>query len=495
MSAIKSKKKSDGAKAGNFRFKKSGKDFLITNDSGDWCWLDPADFRRFSESKLEKGGKLYQELSAKGFVDVDKKKMAALAGRYLDMNRSLAKGTSLFIIVLTLRCNHRCLYCQVIPEKKNTKGFDMTQATAKKTVDLIFRTPSPSVRIEFQGGEPLLNWLTLRYIVKYAKEVNQKKKKDLQISLVSNLTLMDDKKLKFLLDEGVGISCSFDGPAKVHDKNRIYLEGGSSHQVVIRQIAKIKQAIKKRKKENPDRFVDELNGILTVSRFSLAYPKEIVDEYRLRGFNNVFIRPLSPFGLEPQTRQIIGYSAEEFLAFYKKSLDYILRLNSGGERFVERNAYFILRKLMDHADPNYLEMRSPCGAGIGQMAFDYDGQVYTCDEGRMAVRMGHSNFKIGEVAERDYDKLVDNEVVKTMCVASCLDNHVSCQSCAYKPFCGICPLANFVEYGTIFPQLSTTDKCKINKGIFDYLFDKLKNRKYRKIFESWLALKVEAEHK
>jgi sulfatase maturation enzyme AslB (radical SAM superfamily) len=41
----------------------------------------------------------------------------------------------------------------------------MSKATAKKVVDLIFKSPSPAIKIEFQGGEPLLNFTIVRYIV------------------------------------------------------------------------------------------------------------------------------------------------------------------------------------------------------------------------------------------------------------------------------------------------------------------------------------------
>lgn len=479
-------KKNNASKSGNFRFKELGKNYLITSDSGDWTWLTPKEFKRFSTGKIKKGEMIHKELATKGFLDVDKKKIVDLASKYLRLNRSVSQGPSLFIIVLTLRCNHRCLYCQAIPESPKSKGFDMDKNTAKKSVDLIFRTPSKFVRIEFQGGEPLLNWPVLKYIVKYAKAVNHEKKKDLQISLVSNLTALDDKKLKFLLDENVSISCSFDGPANVHNKNRIYLEGGNSHKAVVSQIARIQKAIQVKKKKEKDKFVDNLNAILTVSRFSLSYPKEIVDEYLRKGFVNVFVRPLSPFGLERQALGVIGYKAEDFIDFYKKSMDYILKLNLAGKFFAERATCYALKKLLQNEDPGYYEMRSPCGAGIGQMAFDYDGRVFTCDEGRMAARMGYDNFKLGQAEDNNYNQLIDNEVTKTMCLASSLDNHVSCQSCPYKPYCGTCPLANFIEYGTIFPQLSNTDRCKINKAMFDYIFLKMKNKRYKAILASWL---------
>lgn len=479
-------KKNNRPDLGNFRFRKLLKKYLLTSDSGTWVFLSSLDFKKFVNGEILRGGKQYCSLNDKGFLDVGQKELVHQTARYFDLNSSLSYGPSLFIFVLTLRCNHRCLYCQATPEGPHAKGVDMSEITAKRAVDMIFRSPSPSVVIEFQGGEPVLNWPVLEYIVKYANALNKERGKLLKISLVSNLTAIDKEKIKFLLDNDVSISCSLDGPSKIHDKNRVYIEGGTSHAKVVKQIKTIQTAVTARRSKNADKFIDSLNAILTISKFSLPYYNEIIDEYLGLGFENIFIRPLSPFGLERKTMNIIEYEAEEFINFYYKALDYIIELNLKGKFFIERNAYYILKKIMRGQDPGYYEMRSPCGAGIGQMAVNYDGKIFTCDEGRMAFRMGYENFQLGDVKDNNFNQLIDNNVVKTMCLASCLDNHAGCSDCVYKPFCGICPLANFVEHGTIFPQILNTNHCKINMAMFDYFFQKLGNKRYKAIFEKWL---------
>jgi uncharacterized protein len=471
----------------NFRFTKLSGKYLLTTDAGRWLFLEPAEFEKFLAGKLKKETPLYQKLDAGGFLKTKKAEISAYASKYLKLNASLGQGPSLFIFVLTLQCNHRCLYCQVTPEKEGAQGFDMSKAVAKKSVDLAFRSPSKYIGLEFQGGEPLLNWPVLEYIVKYAKALNKTEKKQLKISLVTNLTLMDEKKIAFLLKEDIGLSSSFDGPAYVHNKNRIYADSkGGSYKPLIVNVKKVQAAISQKKQKSGKAFVDNLNAVLTTTKFSLPYPKEIVDEYLANGFDNIFIRPLSPLGLQRKTVEIIGYSAEEFIEFYEKALDYILELNLSGTRFFERTAMLALKKILNYSDAAYYEMRSPCGAGIGQMAFDYNGNVYTCDEGRMVERMGYDNFKLGSVHSHKYEEVVDNEVTRTMCLGSALDNQAGCNDCVYKPYCGICPLANFIEYGTIFPQIPNTDKHKINKALFDYLFTKISDEKYKGVFESWL---------
>lgn len=471
---------------GFFRFRNIGKDVLLTGVSGSWMVLSQKDFDDFVAGKNIIKKEIKDELIAKGFYMVDDKKVLGLAGEYLRMNQSATAGPSLFILVLTARCNHRCLYCQATPENQRSKGYNMTQITAKKALDVLFNTPSQGIGLELQGGEPLLNWPVLKFIVKYAREINKEVRKDLKISLVSNLTLMDEDKMKFLEENKVNISCSFDGPKKIHNKNRVYLDDGNSYDAVVKKIEYIQAVIKLNRQKSKDKQIDRLNAILTVSRFSLPHAKEIIDEYVKRDFTNIFLRPLSPIGLAKQHIDAIGYRIEDFINFYKEAMDYILDLNSRGVLFVERMSFLALKKILHSTDSGYLEMRSPCGAGIGQMAFDYDGKVYTCDEGRMAKRMGYDNFQIGNVGESRYNELIDNDVTKTTCLSSVLDGHVSCMNCAYKPYCGTCPLINFMEYGTLFPQLSNTDRCKMNKAMFDYLFLKLKNKKYRKIFEKWL---------
>lgn len=471
-------------KTGNFRFRKLGKSYLVTNQSGSWVFLSLENFRLLLEGQSSKikSKKISAELREKGFIYLDKGKIAKMAGEYLRLNNSFLKGPSLFIVVLTLRCNHRCVYCHASSAGPREEGYDMNRQTAKKIVDLIFDFPAESPNIEFQGGEPLLNWPILEFIVRYAKRMAQEKKKNVRFSLVSNLALLDKKKMEFLFAEDVNICCSFDGPAKVHDKNRKYLSG-SSYGIIKKKSAEIKKFFAQKKTKKV--LGREFDAVLTVSRASLPFYKEIVDEYVNIGASHIFIRPLSPMGFGAKNTENIGYEAEEYIVFWKKAMNYILELNKKGKIFVERGSYCMLKKILQGEDPAYLDLRSPCGAGIGQLAFDYDGKVYTCDEGRMAARMGFNNFLLGE-ADDSFKSLLDNGVVKTMCLASCLDNHAACFACAYKPYCGTCPIINFVEQGTIFPQISNTDRCKINKAMFDYFFAEIKNKKHKAIFEEWL---------
>jgi len=88
-----------------------------------------------------------------------------LATKYRTKKAFLNNFTALHMVVPTLRCNSNCRYCQVSRKDVSADHVDMSKATAKKVVDLIFKSPSPAIKIEFQGGEPLLNFTIVRYIV------------------------------------------------------------------------------------------------------------------------------------------------------------------------------------------------------------------------------------------------------------------------------------------------------------------------------------------
>ncbi len=131
-----------------------------------------------------------------------------------------------------------------------------------------------------------------------------------------------------------------------------------------------------------------------------------------------------------------------------------------------------------------MDLRSPCGAAIGQMAINHDGKIYTCDEGRMLGEIGDESFVIGNVSE-SFGQLFDNDVTKAVCLASCAECSPRCHQCVYLPYCGVCPVINYSEEGDMFKNNGY--RCTINKGILDILFSYLLNNKeVTDIFKSWI---------
>jgi uncharacterized protein len=95
----------------------------------------------------------------------------------------------------------------------------MGRETADRSTSLMFDSPSPHVTLELQGGEPLLAFETIQYIISTAKEQSQVRGKSLDLVVTTNFACATDEMLMYFRDEGVKVSTSLDGPAFLHNKN------------------------------------------------------------------------------------------------------------------------------------------------------------------------------------------------------------------------------------------------------------------------------------
>ena len=342
---------------------------------------------------------------------------------------------------------------------------------AKRAVDIALQSPNNYLSFEFQGGEPLSNFDTIRHIVEYTETKNTTKQ--IEFNLVSNLTLLTEDIADYIKRHDIKVSTSIDGNMLVHNTNRQYRSGKGTFDDVISGIKRLR---------NKD---VEVGAILTTTRQSLDHPNEIVDAYVSLGLTNVFIRPLTPLGCASNQWSKIGYSPEQFITFYNKCFDYILDLNEQGVNVKEGTAILILPKILYGNPVNYMELRSPCGAGIGQLAYYYDGNVYTCDEGRMLSEMGDDSFRLGNVYQNTYNDLINNPSCKAACISSVLESLPECSSCVYNPFCGTCPVVNLAQNKNIFQKTAHSYRCKINAGIMDKIFSILNSNK-KQMIEKWV---------
>ncbi len=469
----------------SFRFRRLGERVLLTSMLGDWLVVTTDQFEDMLGGRVGPGSALHADLARRGFLQesIDVEKAVA---RYRRRSSFVGRAPYLHIVVVTLRCNEACIYCHAGREPMSSDA-NMSMATAKRVVDMIFRSPSPEIAIEFQGGEPLANFETVRFVVEYAREKNATEHRELQFFMVTNLSLMDDAKMAFLLDHDVLLCTSLDGPAALHDQVR-RLGGGSAHAQASAWIGKVAESYRARGRDTDLWHVDAL---LTTTRDSLGHAREIVDEYLRLGLKTIHVRPLNPMGFASRTWERIGYGPDEFIAFWKECLDHIIEQNLEGREIMERGAALFLARILSDDDHGYVDLRSPCGAGIGQLAYDQDGNVYTCDEGRMVARMGDDFFRIGNVKSSGYQEVVGHECVRAIGVASCLEALPGCRYCAYQPYCGVCPVLNYVSQGDLFGQRPTNDRCRMNMLALDYLFDILSRQDddVRRILERWIIQK------
>lgn len=464
-------------------FRDMGGWYLLTNDWGHYLMLESEDFHRVMEGRVTTNDPLFAELETRGFLK-EHMDFRGLAKSYVKKNSfHWISGPSLHMIVVTLRCNQKCQYCHSSVVDPSRTDTDLDLETAKKIVDFIFTTPNPTLCIEFQGGEPLLNWPIVKFVIEYAQAKAKAGGRKLIMALVSNFTLMTEEKMEYLLDHHVAFCTSLDGPAELHDKNRPFLGGGEAQHKVIRWL----KTLQKKCLSDEDRKYYLPGALMTTTRFSLEYGKEIVDLYVELELEQIFLRPLSPIGYAKRVWHEIGYEPGQFVKFYEDTLDYILALNKSGKAAImERMALVVLTKIVKGVDPGFMDLRSPAGAVLGCLAYNYNGEIFVSDEGRMVDHQGDGIFKVGHVAESDWASVVDHPTTRACVSASTLDNQPMCSQCAYKPYCGAEPVFHYEMQRSVVGQIPTSPWCVGHMGVFDVIFRKLREPENRAVFDKWL---------
>lgn len=455
-----------------FNFKILNDKVLVTNDFGNYCFLEPNQFIALVNKDIKKDSSLYDKLIGNKMI-YDSTNLEFTSDYRYELREAkghLNNATSLHIFVVTTACNMKCVYCQA-NNGMNDSNLIMTDTIAEKAVDIALESPSKYLTFEFQGGEPLTNLPVIQHIVEYAEQ--NKKNHIINYSLVTNLTLLTEEIIDFLVEYHFSVSTSIDGNRIVHNANRKYMNGNDTFDDVVTSLNKLK-----------DKGV-EVGAIQTTTRKSLPYATQLVRTYERLGFNNIFIRPLTPLGRAAKNWNLIGYTPEEFIIFYRNAFNEIIKINEEGTVFKENHAAIFLNRIRGK-NINYMELRSPCGAGIGQIAYYPDGNIFTCDEARMFYEMGHDTFMIGNVFDHSYKDLISNKVCRTVCAASVLESIPSCCDCVYQPYCGTCPVVNYAIYNDLIEKQPRGYKCKINSGILDTIFNaKITDDSIDHILESW----------
>lgn len=434
---------------------------ILTNDAGEWEMLDPASLDELLAGRISPGHPLHERLARGCFVR-DGSDFGALAARVRRKKAFLRRGPHLHVVITTLRCGQSCRYCHASRRPLGSAGTDMSPPTARDVVDRAMRTTSPSVTFEFQGGEPTLNMEAIRFVVDYATEKNRGDGKQLDFALVTGFSAMDEEKARWLVDRGVMVCTSLDGPRDLHDANRPWQPGLSSWDETVRWIRWFADRYAEAGRDPRTWHVDAL---LTTTRETLGRAREVVDVYADLGIRSIHLRPLHPFGFARRAWERIGYTTAEFLAFYEEALDLVIARNLEGTEMVEGSAAIVLAKLLTPDDPGYVDLRSPCGAGTGQVAWDHDGGVYPCDEARMLAAAGEPMFRIGEAAQGTLAGYLEHPTVRALALASTLEALPTCDQCWNQPFCGVCPLHDFQAISDLVGLRPCSDGCRRWGGI------------------------------
>jgi len=134
------------------------------------------------------------------------------------------------ILKITNKCNLNCIYCYNA-DKNEIKDMDFK--TAKNSIDYILSDDTDKLKIQFTGGEPLLNFDLIEKVIKYCnKEYDYI---NVSYAVQTNGTLLNNELIEKIKDLHLKIGISIDG-IEVNDILRPYEDGNSSTLDTLRGI-------------------------------------------------------------------------------------------------------------------------------------------------------------------------------------------------------------------------------------------------------------------
>ncbi|MEZ4301594.1 MAG: His-Xaa-Ser system radical SAM maturase HxsB [Polyangiaceae bacterium] len=462
-----------------FRFGRlDGETILATNDVGEHVLLERSELQAFVERRLAPGSSLYRTLKSRHFLYDDDSTVALdlLALKYRNRAEQVAAFTGLHIFVVTLRCDHSCQYCQVSRQSEDRARYDMSEEHADKAVDLMFQSPNENLKLEIQGGEPLLQLPLIRHIAERARRRSEEHHRNLQMVIATNLSRLSDEALSLCEEHRICLSTSLDGPADLHDRQRPAREG-SSHARMVEGIRRAREAL------GPE----AVSALMTTTPASLDRVEDIVDEYVRLGFHSIFLRSLSPYGFAARSL-VHRYGVDDWLRFYRRGLARILDIHRSGYALREEATTILLQKILSPLGSTYVDLQSPAGIGIGALVYNYDGAVYASDEGRMLAEMGDESFRLGHLDRDSYEGLMTSEALLAPLSETILEGMPMCTDCPFVPYCGADPVYHRATQGNAVGHKAFSAFCAKQMGMLRHVIMLLeRDAANREILLDWAA--------
>ena len=270
------------------------------------------------------------------------------------------------MVSLTNQCTMRCPFC-FVDREVTRMGYETMMKTAQFLIRNSEQCGVPP-RMVFFGGEPTLEWDTL--IVPITRYIREEYCKPFVLSMTTNMTLLNEERVRFLVENQIQCLFSVDGGRETMTINRPMADGSDSFALVDRSIDLIVR-----------------NVPHTAARITL-YEPTVGNFYKdlryveSKGFRSVSVLPnlfsdWSTGSVEAFKAQLVRYGdhlIESFRAgvtpavfqqygecFYKMML---------AERCAGNGLYQTLSKC---------QACGKCGFGLGHHAtMDYAGNIYGC---------------------------------------------------------------------------------------------------------------------
>lgn len=368
--------------------------------------------------------KQYRELQECGYLQPCKVK-EVMHPATQQLTNLLSRGVDKLTLQVTQGCNLRCKYC-IYSENSNLdqrshSSNAMSIETAKKSIDFYRQHSIDAERamIGFYGGEPLLAFHTVAESVKYAKSIFQGR--DISFGITTNGTLLTDEMIEFLIEYNFAVTFSLDGPKRVHNRNRVFRDGGGSFDIVLSNIKKMYE-------RDPNKLKNASVSMVIDPTQDYQELLELFCKPSLRDINLIFsMVEENSSTKKPSEKYSTEFNYDNFLAlvdyFRGNTEAYSSPFMTSSIQSFEQDTL----KVKESVCSSISAPGGPCIPGKLKLFIDCFGNLYPCE--KVDENIG---LCIGTV-EEGYDL----EKVAELLNVGQLDAE-SCKKCWAFPLCSIC---------------------------------------------------------
>ncbi len=315
-------------------------------------------------------------------------------------------------------CNLRCKYCFADEGKYHTEKRElMSVETGKRAMDYLVEHSGNrrNLEVDFFGGEPLMNFNTVKAVVEHARELEKKHDKVFRFTITTNGILLSDDKLDYINKNMSNVVLSIDGRKEVNDRMRYRADGTGSYDSIVPIFKKTAES------RNQDNYY--VRG--TFTRYNLDFAKDVLHLADL-GFKQISVEPVvcgceTDYSLREEDLPRIFDEYETLVREY-------IRYKKEGRGF---NFFHFMIDLED--GPCIIKRLSGCGCGCEYVAVAPNGDIYPCHQ-----FVGSEKYKMGSLYD---DKGFDSEL-RGMFERCNIYSKKKCSDCFAKFFCSGGCIAN-----------------------------------------------------
>lgn len=296
-----------------------------------------------------------------------------IAGTFKERSGDVVKALCLHV---AHTCNLNCAYCFASQGRFHGDRALMSLETGRRALDFLIEHSGSrrNLEVDFFGGEPLMNWQTVKDLVAYARSREEESGKHFRFTLTTNGMLIDDDVIDFANREMDNVVLSLDGRKEIHDRLRVDYAGNGSYDRIVPKFQKLVQA---------------RGGVRYYMRgtFTHANPDFTKDLFHMAdlGFTELSMEPVVCAPDDPAA--LTAADLETVKGEYELLAKEMLKRRQEG-----RPITFYHYMLDLEGGPCIYKRVSGCGSGTEYMAVTPWGDLYPCHQ-----FVGEEAYKLGDI--------------------------------------------------------------------------------------------------